>query len=177
VNPETQEAMRDAAFATDIPDGWPHAVAGYYGGPRALNIWSRDDWKVFGRNRKLPIWVAGLAGKAEGVVAVSLLRELGVPPGCWTAVDMETRVDRTYVDAFGTVLANAGYRVWVYGSASTVFGNPGLDGFWVADYALRGPFMYPGGTGLEVRATQYATGQWDSSTVKQWTYDTGKWWR
>jgi hypothetical protein len=90
---------------------------------------------------------------------------------------METRVDRTYLEHFGGVLHNAGYKVWVYGSASTVFGNHALDGFWVASYAGRGPFMYDAGSTVEVRATQYQPGdKWDSSTVKAWTYGSTEWW-
>jgi hypothetical protein len=171
------EAMRDAAFAEDIPADWKGAVGGYYGGPRALNMWTVTDWQRFRGHRKLPTWVGGLGGQPEGVQAVASLKFLGVPPGCWTALDMETRVDRTYVAEFGLVLADAGYRVWVYGSASTVFGNPPLDGYWVASYAGRGPFMAKDPLGGEVRATQYATlPGWDSSTVKPWTLNEGTWW-
>ena len=62
----------------------------------------------------------------------------------------------------------AGFYVWVYGSASTVFGNPECDGYWVADYAGRGPFMYPH---KMVKATQYDNGtNYDSSLVKYWQF-------
>ena len=160
--------MRDAAFAADITEPWGGAVAGYYGGPDAYNVWSHADWKRFPNNRKLPIWVAGLDGTGEGHDAVAALRDLGVPERSYTAVDMETRVDRTYLDNFGAVLNAAGYKVWVYGSASTVFSNPRLNGYWVADYAGIGPFMY---NHSGVRATQYAPGEYyDSSSIKDWTY-------
>jgi hypothetical protein len=81
---------------------------------------------------------------------------------------METRIDRTYLEGFGGVLQAAGYKVWVYGSASTVFGNPQLNGYWVADYTGQ-PFM---STRLGVRATQYAANLppgFDASLVKEWT--------
>jgi hypothetical protein len=172
------ERLRDAAYATSIdPADWDRAVAGYYGGPDAYHVWARSDWARFPRNRKLPIWVAGMNGGDEGAAAAQALRELGVPRRVYTAVDMETRVDKTYLEAFGAVLGNAGYKVWVYGSASTVFANPPLDGYWVADYAGRGPFMYQR-DGAEIRATQYQAGDlFDSSTVEEWTYDFGRWWR
>ena len=64
------ERMRDAAFAADIAEPWDMAVAGYYGGPDAYNVWSHGDWKRFPNNRKLPIWVAGLDGTGEGHEAV-----------------------------------------------------------------------------------------------------------
>ena len=169
------ERMRDAAFAVNISQSWTGAVAGYYGGPNAYNVWAPGDWGRFSRNRKLPIWVAGLNGSVEGDSAVSALRALRVPKSSYTAVDMESRVDKTYLNNFGNVLQAAGYKVWVYGSASTVFNNPGLNGYWVADYAGIGPFMY---SHLGVRATQYAPGSaYDSSTVKDYTYSSGTWWK
>jgi hypothetical protein len=168
------ERMRDAAFSSNITE-WGRAVAGYYGGPNAFNVWSPGEWKQFAANRKLPIWVAGLDGRGEGDDAVAALRSLGVPQGVFTVVDMENRVDKTYVEHFGAAVNAAGYKVWVYGSASTVLQMPGLQGYWVADYAGVGPFMY---NHAQVRATQYATGQnFDSSTVKDWTYYSGPWWR
>ncbi len=170
--------MRDAAYAAGIGAGWHGAVAGYYGGPGAYHVWPPQDWRQFAGRRKLPIWVAGFNGAQDGAAAARALYKLGVPPHCYTAVDMEARVDRTYLEHFGAVMAAASYRVWVYGSAATVFGNPALDGYWVADYAGTGPFMYPGPAGAEVRATQYASGAaYDRSAVKEWTYWFGRWWR
>src|SRR5215470_3606956 len=98
------ERMRDAAFAVDISQSWSGAVAGYYGGPNAFNVWAPESWALFGSNRKLPIWVAGLDGSGEGANAVSALRALRVPTPAYTAVDMESRVDKTYLDNFGNVL-------------------------------------------------------------------------
>jgi hypothetical protein len=168
------ERMRDSAFASNINPDWTGAVGGYYGGPDAFNVWSPGDWKQFHRNRKLPIWVGGLAGAGEAKDAIAALRDLGVPKSVYTVLDMEGRVDKTYVENFGQALQAAGYKVWVYGQASTVFSNPRLNGYWVADYADKGPFMYDH---RHVRATQYAAGQeYDSSTVRDWTYKSGPWW-
>jgi hypothetical protein len=168
------ERMRDSAFATNIDQAWNGAVGGYYGGPNAFNVWSSEDWKRFRPNRKLPIWVAGQNGQDEGKHAVEALHALGVPRRVYTAVDMESRVDKTYVEHFGETLQAAGYKVFVYGSVSSVFDNPRINGYWVADYADKGPFMYDH---RHVRATQYATGpKYDSSTVRDWTYNFGTWW-
>ena len=168
------ERMRDAAFAANIDTSWSGAVGGYYGGPDAYHVWTAGDWKRFGGNRKLPIWVGGLAGAVEAKDAVTVLHDLGVPTRVYTALDMEGRVDKTYVANFGQVLQEAGYKVWVYGQASTVFENPRLNGYWVADWAGQGPFMY---NHPHVRATQYAEGaNYDSSTVRDWTYNSGPWW-
>jgi hypothetical protein len=168
------ERMRDSAFASNINPSWTGAVGGYYGGPDAYNVWAPRDWTRFHGNRKLPIWVGGPDGPGEAKQAIEALRELGVPKRVYTVIDMEDRVDDTYVNHFGQALQAAGYKVWVYGQASTVFGNPRLNGYWVADYADKGPFMYDH---RHVRATQYAQGQnYDSSTVRDWTYNSGPWW-
>ena len=168
------ERMRDSAFAANINPSWHGAVGGYYGGPNAFNVWAHGEWKRFHRNRKLPIWVGGQDGPGEAMKAIEALRALGVPSHVYTALDMEDRVDDLYVNNFGHALQAAGYKVWVYGQASSVFGNPRLNGYWVADFADKGPFMYDH---RHVRATQYATGpNYDSSTVRDWTFNSGPWW-
>lgn len=181
------ERLRDAAYATSIdPATWDRAVAGYYGGPGAYHVWEPGDWKRFTRHKKLPIWVPATGdknGTADGHAAVAALAALGVPAHVWTVLDMELMVDRTYVEAFGRVLNAAGYKVWVYGSASTVFKNPQLDGYWVADYKEIGAYMYKTAGNVEIRATQYASpgtgsgGPWDSSTVAEFTFhERPRWW-
>ena len=171
------ERMRDAAFPENIPGNWAGAVGGYFGGPRAFNVWSPGNWRRFSHLRKLPIWVSGLNGLNDGKAAVVELRHLGVPQNTFVVADMETRVDKTYCQHFGNVMDDAGYKMLVYGSASTVFGNPSPHGYWVADYAGKGPFMYDGPPGADVRMTQYVAGQnYDSSTVKDYTYNQAEWW-
>lgn len=161
--------MRDAAFPNNIQSGWMGAVGGYVGGPLAFNTWSPPAWRGFPRNRKLPIWVAGHAPKEEAANCLAALEAAGVPTGVRIAVDLETRVDNYWLETFD-VIVGAKYLVMVYGSASTVFGNLPLRGYWVADYANIGPFMYDH---PEVRATQYAPGaREDASTVHRWVLDT-----
>jgi hypothetical protein len=157
--------MGDAAFVQGLNGTSFEIGAGYLGGPFAYHVWSDADWKAL-PGYKLPIWVGGYQGAAEGSLAVKALRALGVPEGKSMALDLETRVDISYVNNFGAQVIAAGYKVWVYGSASTVFGNPKLNGYWVADYKGIGPYMWPG---QGVRSTQYAAGQsYDSSLVKEW---------
>jgi hypothetical protein len=82
-------------------------------------------------------------------------------------------VDRTFLDCFCSVLREGGYKVGFYGWGWWVFNNPSLNGYWVAEYAGRGPFMY---NHSSVRATQYANGQfYDSSSIQEWTYYSGNW--
>ena len=164
----TYVRMADAAYAANIPPGFDIA-GGYYGGPNAYHVWPASDWGRFPGYR-LPIWVGGSDGGAEGLQAGQVLRRLGVPDGCVAVLDMETREDAAYVEAFGIGVESFGYKTWVYGSASTVFRNPPLNGYWVADYTsdvrvIDGLLQHPG-----VRAVQFAAvGPYDASLVKQWT--------
>lgn len=159
--------MGDAAFVANL-DGTSFGIgSGYYGGPRAFHVWSARDWQNFPGYR-LPNWVGGTNGASEGATALKALKDLGVPEGAYTALDMETRVDKQYVRSFASVV-HPTYRVMVYGSASTVFGNPNINGYWVADYAGIGPFMYDH---PDTRMTQYASNaKYDSSLVKKWIVD------
>lgn len=175
----TLAKMADAAFAQDITPGFEIA-AGYYGGPGAYHVWPRSDWARFSGYR-LPIWVPSPGnkdGEVDGRQAVDELLALKVPPGSYTVVDMEILRDRTYVERFAATLhEEGGYRLWDYGSRSTVFGNPPCNGWWVADYGI----STAEGTRLlempHVRAWQYQANiapGYDASLVKQWT-EGGMW--
>ena len=61
---------------------------------------------------------------ADAFAALERLYALRVPRGVTVALDLETAVDGGYVRTFHWVMRWAGFYVWVYGSASTVFGNP-----------------------------------------------------
>ena len=118
--------------------------------------------------RRSPSGSAATPALDEGTQAVAALHALNVPKGAVTVLDMETRVDKTYVHAFAGPVQDAGYKIWVYGSASTVFGNPQLNGYWVADYTGV-PHMHPQ---VGTRATQYAADLppgFDASLIKAWT--------
>jgi hypothetical protein len=166
----------DAAFARNIPPGFA-GVFGYYGGPNAYHVWPAGDWGLF-PGPKCPVWVGGQEGSAEGMAAGEVLRSMGVPAGSVTALDMETRKDVTYVEHFGAQLAAAGYLTWVYGSASTVFGNPPLNGYWVASYGISYTQVLALLEQPHVRAVQDqadVTPGYDVDLVKQWTE--GEMWR
>lgn len=162
--------MWDAAFPTFPWPSWLLIVAGYIGGD-AKNVWTFAQWKNAGRRRKLPIWVAAQSGTRNGVTdAWAILAQcyrLKIRRGSPIVIDMETLVDPIYLWAIYGILTFFGYRVWVYGSKDTVFGNPPCDGYWVADFTqIR--HMVPGKL---VRATQYRTpGPYDTSLVKWWQY-------
>jgi hypothetical protein len=156
-------SMGDAAYANNLDGTNFDVVAGYLGGPNAYHTWAAQDWAGI-PGPKLPIWVAGYDGAGEGRAALVSLEGLGITSGI-IALDLENRIDRTYVDNFGRIVQSK-FKVWVYGSANSVFQNPSLNGYWVADYAGIGPFMY---NGQSVRATQYAAGpKYDFSLVREW---------
>src|SRR5579859_3553438 len=160
----TYQLGRDAAFAINI-GAWNGVVIGYLGGPEAFHTWAPGEWGRYGPNPKIPTWVGGLDGHGEAWQALQALYTLGVPAGKVVMLDMETRIDRTYVAAFGAVLQWAGFKVWVYGSTSTLFANPQLNGYAVADpTGVEHMYPHPG-----VRMTQYADGaNFDQDVVKEW---------
>lgn len=160
---------RDAAYATNIGSDWRGLVLGYLAGPGTYHAWTGADWDRFAGNYKLPCWVPGQGGEPEAWSCIQQLYALGVPRGKVVVVDMETRVDITYLNKFAAILNWAGFLVWVYGSAESVFGNPELNGYAVADWT-GSEFMY---AHRGVRMTQYASDQqlhtgYDDFAVKMW---------
>jgi hypothetical protein len=163
--------MFDASTPPEsAPPGY-RAVAGYIGGDTP-HVWTEAEWHRFRKLRKLPIWVrsnpAQVDARDDAFRALERLFELRVPRHTTVVMDLETSVDDSYVRTFHRVMRWAGFYAWVYGSASTVFRNPEADGYFVADYANKGPFLY---RHKMVKATQYDNGiHYDSSLVKFWQY-------
>lgn len=155
-----------------VPAGYKVAI-GYIGGPTP-HVWTRSEWQRFNGMKKLPVMVASIAVKraadpeVEAFTALRMLYRLNVPKGHPVMWDLETAINPSYVALVGQVMHWAGYRVWPYGSVSTIFSNPALDGYAVADYKGIGPFAYPH---PNVRMTQYAAGtQYDSNVVQRFQY-------
>ena len=99
----TYPEMRDAAYAANL-HGWGGAVGGYLLAPDDYHTWSRSDWHQFGGQYKLPIFVGGLGGSPDGWQCLRELWALGVPPGKTVALDLETRVDVSYVNNFNSIV-------------------------------------------------------------------------
>jgi len=168
--------MFDASYPpTTAPHGYS-VVAGYIGG-HTPHVWTNAEWARFDGLRKLPIWVPGPAvGVTEdaindGFAILDAVYRLKVPKGSPIVLDMETSVAASFDTALEDVLVWAGYRPWVYGSLSTIRGNPlyaNFGGYWVADYT-----GVPHFTGIaNERACQYGSGNvYDSSEVKPWQYE------
>lgn len=178
------ERARDAAMPANLR-GWGGVIGGYLHTGDPFHPWSEADWRQFAGLRKLPIVAKsnpGTVAQAEND-AFSVLQELWnlrVPKGVYTVLDLETAVNPDYVTRYGDVIWWGGYKVFPYGSTSSLFRNPPLNGYWVAAPSMDGkPYMYSRARTL-IRMTQYAENVkpgYDSSTVKWWTYFRGAWWR
>lgn len=157
--------MADAAFPQNLNGTSFEIVGGYLPSANAFHAWTPQDWAHI-PGHKLPIWVATLSGLKDAENALADMEALGVSKGSVVAYDLEGRQDVSATSAFGAVMQHHGFKVWVYGQASTVFGNPPLNGYWVADYAGIGAFMF---RHPATRATQWTDGPlYDQSTVKKW---------
>jgi hypothetical protein len=113
---------------------------GFYIGGNTPWVWTPAQIDRQTARYRLPIWVYGKlgganGGYAEGFQALMSLVSMKAQKGCFIALDMEVSVDVDYVHAFDDVLTYGGYHTTVYGSKDTVTKNPYLDyGYWTADY-------------------------------------------
>ena len=172
------KAMWDASTPPAVPPAGFDAAAGYIGGDTP-HVWTLAEWQRLDRLPKLPIWVqSGPEADhaiAEAGAAMRQLYRIGAHPGCTVALDLETSdtpASHGYINAFHSVMTFFGYYVWVYGSRSTVLGNPPCDGYWVADYT--GSPHFPAGNA--VRACQYVAGpELDRSVVRYWQWRRRLW--
>lgn len=82
---------------------------------------------------RLPCWVYGPGrnGEADGEAFEGWLDSHGVPNSALVLLDMETWVDRGYVQAFDSVVRRP---TALYGSIYSLFANPQLDGWDPADW-------------------------------------------
>lgn len=132
-----------------------------YCGGDTPHVWTDEEIAAQPARYRLPCWVRSDPGQADaGADAqafVTWLEAHHVPKLATVVLDLETAVDVAYVEAFGTELHAAGYKVIVYGSIGDappntgVFLNPRLDGYFTA---------HPGATIIDsqpgVVATQFA---------------------
>lgn len=167
--------MFDASTPPAVAPPGFSVVAGYLGG-HTPHTWTAAEWGRFRHMKMLPIWVPGPAvnipenAVADAFAILEAAYNLRVPHGSPIVLDMETAEAPSFDKALESVINWAGYRLWVYGSKSTIAANPVLStfgGYWVADYT-----GVPHFTGLAAeRACQWISGpHWDSSVVKDWQY-------
>lgn len=121
-------------------------VAGGYIGYQGAtpHVWSKADWDSQPCRFRFPIfvpsWWANLGWDTVRDVqaAAGALAALGVPQGSTIGLDMETRVQPSYVSLFIKGMNARGYPVLVYGSLAYVVQNPlpsnSQSGYWPADW-------------------------------------------
>ncbi len=152
----------DAAYGAG---GWP-AVDGmvvYIGGDTPNPQASIPPWAA-GARLIVPAWVRSTPGAdaaADAAAALAWLRRNNVQPGTAIMLDLESLFDPRYMLAFRAALMGQ-YRVLPYGSQSTLFQCPPLDGYWPADWTGKAHLV----TRLGVVATQWGSfGNYDLSEV------------
>lgn len=153
----------DAAYPPAHPPN-DAVVMGYIGG-NTPHVWSLAEWNGQPARYRIPIWTRSNPGSAnpatDAANALAKLRQLGAPPGCLVVLDYETAVNAGYLRAFDAAMLAGGHPVCVYGSASTLFGNPKPSGGYFAAQWTGSPHMYPGAV-----ITQYGdVGAWDNDVV------------
>lgn len=151
--------MRDAAWPSSVEPSTAAELV-YAGGDTP----NPEIWDTSTARYRVPCWVRSNPGNVSYISdAEMFLRWLDnnqVPPGVVTVLDLETAVDPYYVNGYGQLMHQAGYKVWTYGSTNYLFQNPALDGYFAAD-PTGVEHLYPGTV-----ATQYATlGAYDLSVI------------
>lgn len=173
----------DSAFPqglTPFPPGYK--CAQFYIGERVPiatptpHCWDRNQVAALPRGiGKYPMFVGtpavGAAGNPETEAAECLqaLYHIGAPTKTVVGLDLELAVNPAYVERFGAFCNHYGVYVWVYGSKSTVFRNPRLQGYDVADWT-GSPHIVPG-----AHATQWANSaqlgtSYDARSITAWEF-------
>lgn len=159
------KTMVDSAYPQNFP---VTDVVLIYAGGDTPHPWTDTEIAAQKARWRLPCWVrsnpqqVNVQGDIDGFVA--WLQAHGVPKGSATLLDLETAVDAAYVNAFGAGLHAAGYLVLPYGSLSTIFGNPALDGVFTAHYTGAQHFC-PGTIGTQWIDDTMLGKPWDLSVV------------
>ena len=127
----------DAAYPPSTVPGGATTACIYAGGDTPNPIANPTTVPVYRQVRYwLPVWVRSnpttTLGGPDATLMLAWLRKNGAPKGIATALDIETAVTPSYVNAYGGSMHAAGYKVLVYGSRGNLFSNPKLDGYFVA---------------------------------------------
>jgi hypothetical protein len=157
--------MYDASTPPESPPGW-EVVGGYIGG-HTPHVWSDAEWQSQPARWRLPIFTRDQGGDpAEDADAViSWMRSHGVPKGVCVALDYEKRVDGAYLRAFDAAIVQAGWKVMVYGSESTVLNNPKPSGgYWVAHWTGN-PFLHSASAATQWAGDVTLGKPWDANLV------------
>lgn len=158
----------DAAYP--VPGGVPGTtVVLIYTGGDTPHVWTTAEIAAQPERYRLPVYVrsyGGVSATDDALTMCEWLAANGVPAGTATVLDLETLVDPNYVETYGGVVHAAGYQVLPYGSSSTLFQNPKLDGYFVAAPGSTG--MYPNSVATQYGYYQSYDLSWIADTVPLW---------
>lgn len=135
----TLYSMFDASVPPSSAYPGAQAVAGYIGG-NTPHVWTPAEWQRFADLSQFPVWVGYLEGDPLGHAtdAAAAMGRLGWSPFAANRravlLDFETEVDPPWIDTFAGEIWQSGYQTFIYGSESTIVGNPGKEGRWIALY-------------------------------------------
>lgn len=125
--------IADSAYPlSTYPTSWNGQAIGGYGfyiGGNTPHTWSAAEVAALKTHYRylLPIYTcsnpASRNAATDAAAAIGALRALAVPGSVLVQLDYETAVDSAYEQAFGALLAAAGYILELYGSAATVAKN------------------------------------------------------
>lgn len=153
----------DAAFPPASPP--PTDVVAFYIGGDTPHVWTAEEIAAQKARYRLPIWVRSnpqnVIVENDVTACVAALKAIGAPRGTCVVLDLETAVAVDYCNAFGWELNANGYSVLPYGSPSTLFKNPRLDGYWVAGQPSAPSPWPPGLIGVQL-LQQGPNGAWDN---------------
>lgn len=127
--------MKTGYDASEPPANPPTVdVVAFYGGGDTPHVWALAEIEASPCRYRLPIYVrsdpAAASPNVDAATFIAWLSSIGAPP-CPVVLDLETAISTSYVNAFGTLLREAGFTVLPYGSSGNLFFNPKLDGYWV----------------------------------------------
>jgi len=147
----------DAEFCPDpVPSGYQWCMV-YAGGSSAAHPWDSAELARVAHLPRLPVWVPTPGTDNPVTAAAELmawLRGHKVPAGTHVMWDMETgqEPDPQWLGKAADAVRKAGWLNLIYGSVSSIFGQPRRDGYVVANPTGQ-PHMY---AAANVRATQYS---------------------
>jgi hypothetical protein len=130
-------------------------ITAFYIGGDTPHVWRMTEIDRSHTRYRLPIWVRSDPQAVNAVIdardAIDACDGVGLPNGCFVALDLETAYDPGYVIEFEREVNAHGYQTLLYGSRSSLFDNPGTF-YWVAAPGRPALYSEPGRT---VVATQY----------------------
>ena len=111
---------------------------GYLDGGDASHGWTRSEWLQFPGLWKIPVFVRSNPGQAsaeaDAYTCLQLMHDLDIPKDTAVVLDLEQAIDPKYVTEFADIVCGDGYKVWPYGSESTIYDNPHCNGWGVAHW-------------------------------------------